>query len=77
LLFSSNFRDIGVKEIISFGIASSKSELEWYMSVESLYRRWLNSKNLNLMLIDGAPALMLAAGTVYHSVLSSADECTR
>ena len=55
----------GIKEIIAFKIASSESELEWYMFVDSLYRRGLAGKNLNLAVIDGAPALALAAGTVY------------
>lgn len=55
----------GIKEIIAFRIASSESELEWYMFVDSLYRRGLVGKNLNLAVIDGAPALALAVGTVY------------
>lgn len=54
----------GIKELIAFKIASSESEIEWYMFVDSLYRRGLAVKGLNLI-IDGASALMLAAGTVY------------
>jgi putative transposase len=55
----------GIKEIVSFRIASSESELEWYMFVDSLYRRGLAGKNLNLAVIDGSRALALAVGTVY------------
>jgi putative transposase len=55
----------GIKEIIAFKIASSESELEWYMFVDSLYRRGLSGKKLDLIVIDGCRALKLAAGTVY------------
>jgi putative transposase len=46
----------GIKEIIAFKIASSESELEWYMFVDSLYRRGLAGKNLNLIIIDVSPS---------------------
>ncbi|MCE5330445.1 transposase, partial [bacterium] len=65
ILVAYGIRDSGIKEIIAFRIASSESELEWYMFVDSLYRRGLSGKRLNLAVVDGAPALSAAVGTVY------------
>jgi len=55
----------GSRELISFRIDKSESELSWYLFVDSLFRRGLKGKNLNLVTMDGSPSLMLAVKTVY------------
>jgi transposase-like protein len=58
----------GIKEIVAYRIASSESELECYLFVDSLYRRGLVGKNLDLVTIDGSKSLSLAVSTVYPFV---------
>ncbi|MDD5660025.1 MAG: transposase [Actinomycetota bacterium] len=55
----------GSRELISFRIDKSESEMSWYLFVDSLFRRGLKGKNLSLMIIDGSTSLMLAVKTVY------------
>lgn len=55
----------GDRELISFRIEKSESELSCYLFVDSLFRRGLKGKNLNLIVIDGPTSLMLAVKTVY------------
>jgi len=55
----------GSRELLSFRIDRSESELSWYLFVDSLFRRGLKGKNLNLVIIDGSASLMLAVKTVY------------
>lgn len=53
---------------MAYRIASSESELECYLFVDSLYRRGLVGKNLDLVTIDGSKSLSLAVSTVYPFV---------
>lgn len=55
----------GCRELLSFRIDKSESELSWYLFIDSLYRRGLTGSNLGLVVIDGSPSLMLAVKTVY------------
>jgi len=55
----------GQRELISFRVDKSESELSWYLFIDSLFRRGLKGANLNLVVIDGSFSLMLAVKTVY------------
>jgi len=55
----------GQRELISFRIDKSESEVSWYLFIDSLFRRGLKGINLNLVVIDGSPSLMLAVKTVF------------
>ncbi|MCL6087120.1 MAG: IS256 family transposase [Actinobacteria bacterium] len=55
----------GDRELISFRIEKSESELSCYLFVDSLFRRGLKGSNLNLIVIDGSSSLKLAVKTVY------------
>lgn len=55
----------GQRELISFRIDKSESEISWYLFIDSLFRRGLKGVNLNLVVIDGSPSLMLAVKTVF------------
>ncbi|MCL6087538.1 MAG: IS256 family transposase [Actinobacteria bacterium] len=55
----------GDRELISFRIDKSESEMSWYLFVDSLFRRGLKGSSLNLIVVDGSPSLMLAVKTVY------------
>lgn len=55
----------GIRKLISFRIVKRESEESWYLFIDSLYRRGLVGKNLDLIIIDGQRALRLAVDTVY------------
>ncbi|MCL4378772.1 MAG: IS256 family transposase [Actinobacteria bacterium] len=55
----------GIKEIISFRLTPGESEDAWYAFMDSLYRRGLYGKNLELIIFDGSASLRRAADIVY------------
>lgn len=65
LLCAYGIRYDGRKELIDFLQASSESEEEWERFLNSLYRRGLEGKKLELIVTDGAPGLHRAIEMVF------------
>jgi putative transposase len=55
----------GVKELISFRIASSESQSSWEAFLNDLYNRGLKGDNLKLVITDGCKGLHTALDIVY------------
>lgn len=58
----------GRREIVGFQVASSESTSHWQTFLDSLYRRGLKGKQLQMVVSDGAVGLIDAVRTVFGSV---------
>jgi putative transposase len=58
----------GRREFIDFRVATSEKTVHWQAFLDSLYRRGLWGKNLQLIVTDGASGLIDAVQTVYGSI---------
>jgi transposase-like protein len=58
----------GRREIVDFQVATSEKAVHWQAFLDSLYRRGLKGKHLQLVVTDGAAGLIDAVRTVYGFV---------
>ena len=68
ILFAIAETTNGHRRIIGFQTAPSESTSHWLTFLDSLYRRGLKGKDLQLVVTDGAAGLIDALRTVYGSV---------
>jgi putative transposase len=58
----------GHRELISFRVARSEKTVHWQAFLDDLYRRGLTGRQLQMIVVDGAPGLIDAVRTVYGFV---------
>ncbi len=58
----------GSRRIVGFQVAASEKSVHWQAFLDSLYRRGLEGKQLQLVVTDGAAGLIDAVRTVYGFV---------
>ncbi|NJM30497.1 MAG: IS256 family transposase [Rhizobiales bacterium] len=68
VLVALGLRPDGKKEVIDFHLAASESAAEWRRFLESLYRRGLEGRGLDMICVDGGPGLAAALPQVYHAI---------
>jgi len=65
VLVACGIGENGEKQVVDFFLADGESEAEWTAFLESLYRRGLEGKALQVIITDGAPGLAAALQMVY------------
>ena len=68
LLFALAEYSDGSREIVDFRVATSEKTIHWQAFLDTLYRRGLKGKHLQLVVTDGAAGLIDAVRTVYGFV---------
>jgi putative transposase len=68
VLCAYGIRADGVRELISFRLATAESAAQWEAFLTDLYRRGLEGRSLALITADGCPGLHEALDTVYPYV---------
>ena len=68
MLVAYGVRHDGQRRLLAFQRSQGESEAAWEGFLQSLYRRGLEGKNLQLMVIDGCAGLAAAIQTVYSRV---------
>ena len=58
----------GKKEVIDYAIARGESREAWELFLTDLYRRGLNGKDLEMIVVDGGTGLLAALPVVYPSI---------
>jgi putative transposase len=69
MLVAYGVRQDGSRELLAFRRSPGESQVAWEGSLENLYRRGLEGKNLALIVTDGCPGLAAAIQVVYPHVL--------
>lgn len=68
LLVALGVRSDGGKELLSFQLANSESELCWWGFLSDLKQRGLKGENLEVMVSDGISGLIKAFGALYPRI---------